>query len=162
MAWNLLRLIPNKAPPHTIPRGIIVKRAFPSLFLLALLALTALAPAARAADDTVSIPLSDVSETAKFYKLDVDGVTVKYFLLKAPDGTVRAALDACDVCYPEKKGYKQAGEFMICANCGMKFHVSRVAMVKGGCNPHPLPNKVEGDKVIISKSDLAQGVKYFK
>nr|WP_279355714.1 DUF2318 domain-containing protein [Fundidesulfovibrio agrisoli] len=121
-----------------------------------------MAPAARAADDTVSIPLSDVSDSAKFYKLDVDGVTVKYFVIKAPDGTVRSALDACDVCFPEKKGYKQSGDVMVCVNCGQKFHVSRVGMVKGGCNPHPLPNKVEGDKVVIQKSDLAQGVKYFK
>ncbi|WP_243311216.1 DUF2318 domain-containing protein [Fundidesulfovibrio agrisoli] len=130
--------------------------------LLPLLLLLALAPAARAADDTVSIPLSDVSDSAKFYKLDVDGVTVKYFVIKAPDGTVRSALDACDVCFPEKKGYKQSGDVMVCVNCGQKFHVSRVGMVKGGCNPHPLPNKVEGDKVVIQKSDLAQGVKYFK
>lgn len=130
--------------------------------LLPLLLLLALAPAARAADDTVSIPLSDVSDSAKFYKFDANGVTVKYFMIKAPDGSVRSALDACDVCFPEKKGYKQSGDVMVCVNCGMKFPVSRVGMVKGGCNPHPLPNKVEGDKVVIQKSDLALGVKYFK
>ncbi|MFP5221724.1 MAG: DUF2318 domain-containing protein [Acidobacteriota bacterium] len=136
-----------------------------ALFLAALLALAviiALPLAVRAADDTVKIPVKDVSETAKFYKFDADGVTVKYFLIKAPDGSVRAALDACDACYPEKKGYKQAGEFMICQNCGMKFHVSRVSMVKGGCNPHPVASKVEGDDVVITKAELASGVKYFK
>lgn len=130
--------------------------------LLLLLLLLALPLAASAADDAVKIPLKDVSDSAKFYKLDVDGTTVKYFVLKAPDGTVRSALDACDVCFPEKKGYKQQGEFMICTNCGQKFHVSRVGMVKGGCNPHPLTNKVEGSDVVILKSDLALGVKYFK
>jgi len=130
--------------------------------LLPLLLLLALPLAAHAADDTVKIPLKDVSETAKFYKLDVNGTTVKYFVVKAPDGTVRTALDACDVCFPEKKGYKQQGEFMICVNCGQKFHVSRVGMIKGGCNPHPVPNKVEGSDVVISKDDLAQGIKYFQ
>jgi uncharacterized membrane protein len=130
--------------------------------LLPLLLLLALPLAARAADDTVKIPVKDVSDTAKFYKLDVNGTTVKYFVVKAPDGTVRSALDACDVCFPEKKGYKQQGEFMVCVNCGQKFHVSRVGLVKGGCNPHPLPNKVDGDSVVISKDDLAQGVKYFQ
>lgn len=136
-----------------------------ALFLAALLALAviiALPLAVRAAEDAVKIPVKDVSETAKFYKFDADGVTVKYFLIKAPDGSVRAALDACDACYPEKKGYKQSGEFMICQNCGMKFHVSRVSMVKGGCNPHPVASKVEGDSVVISKAELASGVKYFK
>jgi len=131
------------------------------LLLFAAVSLFALPQVVRA-QDVVRIPLSDVSDTAKFYKLDVDGTTVKYFLIKAPDGTVRSALDACDVCYPEKKGYKQAGEFMICVNCGQKFHVSRVGLVKGGCNPHPLPNSVQGSDVVINKSDLALGVKYFK
>lgn len=129
--------------------------------LLPLLLLLALCSAALA-DDTVKIPLADVSETAKYYKFDADGTTVKYFLVKAPDGTVRSALDACDVCFPEKKGYKQSGEFMICVNCGMRFHISRVGMVKGGCNPHPVANKVEGSDVTLSKAELAQGVKYFK
>ncbi len=142
-----------------------MKRALPLLVLAALtvFALTAaLLPAARAADDVVKIPVADISSTAKFFKFDADGVTVKYFLVKAPDGTIRSALDACDVCFPAKKGYKQDGEFMICVNCGQKFHVSRVGMVKGGCNPHPVKNTVEGDHVVISKADLTEGVRYFK
>ncbi len=134
-----------------------MKRILPLLFILLALPL-----AAMAADDTVKIPAKDVSDTAKFYKFDADGVTIQYFLVKAPDGSIRSALNACDVCFPEKKGYKQSGEFMICVNCGQKFHVSRVGLVKGGCNPHPLPNTVQDGQVSISKADLAQGVKYFK
>lgn len=130
--------------------------------LFALLFVALIPLAARADDDMIKIPLKDVSSTATFYKLDVDGVTVKYFLVKSPDGTVRSALNACDVCFREKKGYKQDGEFMICVNCGQKFHLSRIGMVKGGCNPHPVQNKVDGDQVIISKAELAQGVKYFQ
>ena len=133
--------------------------------LIALLFVALLPLAARAADnagDVVKIPLKDVSETASFHKIDVDGVTVTYFLVKAPDGTVRSALNACDVCFPEKKGYKQDGEFMVCVNCGQKFHLSRIGMVKGGCNPHPVANTIEGDQVLISKDELAQGVKYFR
>ena len=141
-----------------------MKRALPLLFLAALASLTlaSLAVTARAADDVVKIPVAEISDTARFYKFDADGVTVKYFLVKAPDGTIRSALDACDVCFPAQKGYKQAGEFMTCVNCGQKFHVSRVGMVKGGCNPHPVKNTVEGDQVVISKAELAEGVRYFK
>jgi uncharacterized membrane protein len=134
-----------------------VKRIILPLFLF-----LALPMAALTADDTVNIPLKDVSETAKFYKYDASGTTVKYFVLKAPDGTARVALDACEACWPEKKGYKQQGEFMICVNCGMKFHASRVSVAKGGCNPHPVASKVEADQVVIAKSELDQGVKYFK
>ena len=143
-----------------------MKRALPFLLLtaiaLASLTVASLLPAARAADDVVRIPVSEISDTAKYYKIDADGVTVKYFLIKAPDGTIRSALDACDVCFPAKKGYKQSGEFMICTNCGQRFHASRIALVKGGCNPHPLKNTIEGDNVVISKAELAEGVRYFK
>ena len=130
--------------------------------LLPLCILLALPLAALAQDNTVKIPLTEVSETAKFYSYNAGGTTVKYFLIKAPDGTVRSALDACDVCFPYKKGYKQTGEFMLCVNCGLKFHVSRVGLVKGGCNPHPVANTVQGDQVIITKDELALGVKYFQ
>jgi uncharacterized membrane protein len=99
---------------------------------------------------------------AHFYSAKVDGVTVKYFLLKTPDGVVRGAFDACDVCYPEKKGYRQDGNFMICVNCGQKFPLARVGLVKGGCNPHPLEHKEEGGKVVISEDALRDGLKYFK
>lgn len=126
------------------------------------LLLASLSSAAMAGDATVSIPLNNVSDTATLYTYNAGGVSVKYFLVKAPDGTVRSALDACDVCFPSKKGYKQTGEFMTCVNCGQKFHISRVGMLKGGCNPHPVANTVEGDKVLLSKDELAQGVKYFQ
>jgi uncharacterized membrane protein len=33
--------------------------------------------------------------------------------------------------------------------------------VKGGCNPHPLPRKVEGESLVIKKSDIAAGKDYF-
>ena len=35
--------------------------------------------------------------------------TIKYFILKSADGVIRAAFDACDVCWPEGKGYVQDG-----------------------------------------------------
>ena len=130
--------------------------------LIALLFAAFLPAAAHAADDVVKIPMKDVSAEAKFFKETVNGVTVKFFVVKAPDGSVRSALDACDVCFPAKKGYKQTGEFMTCVNCGQKFHVSRVGMTKGGCNPHPVQNTVEGDQVIIKKAELADGLKYFQ
>ena len=126
------------------------------------LLLLSLSVPALADDGSIAIPLKDVSDTAKFYSFNAGATTVKYFLIKAPDNTVRSALDACDVCFPAKKGYKQTGEFMTCVNCGQKFHVSRVGMLKGGCNPHPVANTLEGDKVLISKEELAQGAKYFQ
>ena len=94
------------------------------------------------------------------YKTE-DGVTIRYFILRSSDGVVRAAFDACDVCWPENKGYSQKGDVMVCNNCGKRFPSARINEVRGGCNPAPLSRKVENGNVIILASDLLQGKRYF-
>lgn len=90
-----------------------------------------------------------------------DGVKVRYFVIKSSDGVIRAAYDACDVCWPEGKGYYQQGDMMVCANCGKRFPSVKVNEVKGGCNPAPLERRVENGKVIIRLADIDQGRRYF-
>jgi uncharacterized membrane protein len=132
------------------------------LALAALLACLLLA-AASAQAAGASHDESELSDgKAHFHTAKIDGVSVSYFLLKTPDGVVRAAFNACDVCYPEKKGYRQEGDFMVCANCGKKFPLAKVGEVKGGCNPAPLAHAEENGKVVISEDALRQGVAFFK
>jgi uncharacterized membrane protein len=81
--------------------------------------------------------------------------TISYFILKSTDGVIRAAFDACDVCWPEGKGYVQDGDrSMICRNCGRRFESVKVNEVQGGCNPAPLKRAIEGDQVVIRVDDL--------
>lgn len=87
--------------------------------------------------------------------------TITYFILKSADGVIRAAFDACDVCWPAGKGYVQQGDQMICRNCGRKFDAVRINEVKGGCNPAPLNRRIEGDRLIIQKADILDGRQYF-
>ncbi len=94
------------------------------------------------------------------YKTE-DGLTIRYFIIRSSDGVIRAAFDACDVCWPENKGYSQKGDFMVCKNCGKQFPSARINEVSGGCNPAPLQRKVENGNVIIQVSDILQGKRYF-
>ena len=94
------------------------------------------------------------------YKTD-DGVVIRYFIIKSSDGVTRAAFDACDVCWPENKGYTQQGDVMVCKNCGKRFPSTRINEVHGGCNPAPLKRKVEQGTVIIRVADILQGKRYF-
>lgn len=87
--------------------------------------------------------------------------TVRYFILKSSDGMIRAAFDACDVCWPANKGYYQEGDDMVCRNCGRKFASLLVNEVKGGCNPAPLNRIVENGHVIIQVKDILEGKQYF-
>lgn len=99
---------------------------------------------------------------ARFYQMEANGTTVKFFLVKSRDGVIRAAFDACDVCWREGEGYQQDGEFMTCVYCGRKFHSTRINVVSGGCNPAPLPRVEKDGKVLIKASDIAQGAHYFE
>jgi len=99
---------------------------------------------------------------ARFYSYPAgNGITIKYFILKSADGVIRAAFDACDVCFHEGKGYTQKDDFMVCKNCGRRFSSVRINEVQGGCNPAPLTRIIREDKVILQVKDILEGKQYF-
>jgi uncharacterized membrane protein len=98
---------------------------------------------------------------ARHYEYKKEDVTIKYFILKSSDGIIRAAFDACDVCWSSGKGYYQSGDVMVCRNCGRRFPSVRVNEVKGGCNPAPLYRNIENNKVVIKTNDILEGKQYF-
>ncbi|NIO45004.1 MAG: DUF2318 domain-containing protein [Candidatus Aenigmarchaeota archaeon] len=108
----------------------------------------------------IEIPLSELSENAKWYEYDSDGTAVKFFAVKAKDGSVKTGFDACDVCYNRKKGYSQNGDFMICNNCGNRYPISGLGTENknpGGCWPGYLENNINGKNVVIKEADLEKG-----
>jgi len=142
-----------------------IRFVFALLFVLGLAACSgesASLSKSEGGDNVFSIPLAALDDgQAHFYQADAGGKNVRFFAMKSGDGVYRAAFDACDVCYEAKKGYTQDGEFMVCNNCGQRFHSSRINEVKGGCNPAPLNRVVEGDHLVIALGDIAQGGFYF-
>jgi len=111
----------------------------------------------------VSFPVQAFSDgQAKYFQYPAaNGITVRFFILRSSDGVIRAAYDACDVCWREGKGYYQDGDFMVCRNCGQRFASVKVNEIKGGCNPAPLERTVVGNKLVIQTADILQGVQYF-
>jgi uncharacterized membrane protein len=98
---------------------------------------------------------------AQFFEHRSGNLTVRYFILKSSDGVLRAAFDACDVCWPSGRGYEQQGDEMICRNCDQRFASVLVNDVSGGCNPAPLIRSVQGDQLVITVQDIEQGRRYF-
>ena len=49
----------------------------------------------------LALPLKDISDgKAHYYTATSDkGISVKFFVVKSHDGVIRAAVDACDVCF---------------------------------------------------------------
>jgi uncharacterized membrane protein len=113
--------------------------------------------------NVVTIPLAKVSDgKTHFYKYEDGGKEIAFFAVKASDGSIKTAFDACDACYRDKKGYEQQGDKMNCKNCNQKFAINRLGPnATGGCNPGYLPHQVSGSTISIKTSDLKAGAKYF-
>lgn len=120
-------------------------------------------PMVAAENGTVAIPLAQVSDgQAHFFSFRHGDAAVDFFVLKSRDGVVRAAFDACDVCYHARKGYRQEGDVMVCNNCNQQFRSDLINEVKGGCNPAPLGRNIVDGRLLIAAADLEQGAKYFQ
>jgi len=112
--------------------------------------------------DKVKIPLKALNSGKALFLLQEAGSRqIHYFVLKSPDGRYRTAFDACDVCFRMNRGYRQEGDLMVCNNCGQTFPSAKIGEVKGGCNPHPLASKLEGQYLVIGNGDIAAGKDYF-
>ena len=117
----------------------------------------------KAVNGVVSIPLAKItSGKARYYKFESGGKEIAFFLVKAGDGSIRSAFDACDVCYLEKKGYEQQGDAMLCKNCNKKFAINRIGPHEaGGCNPSSLAHTEVKGSVVIRVEDLQAGARFF-
>ncbi|WP_201765749.1 DUF2318 domain-containing protein [Treponema primitia] len=111
-------------------------------------------------DQDLVIPLGDLSATAQFYPVVIEGVQMEVLAVKAPDGTFRTAFNTCQVCYASGRGYyKQSGNALVCQNCGNRFTMGRVEVSSGGCNPVPIfpqYKTVDSEKITISKDFLVK------
>ena len=127
------------------------------------LAAAAPVPVAQPGASSASYPVVLFADgKAKFFSYTTeDKVNVQYFILKSSDGVIRAAFNACDVCWRAGKGYSQSGDYMVCGNCGRRFISTQINEVQGGCNPAPLKRTMAGDQVIIAVPDILDGKKYF-
>jgi uncharacterized membrane protein len=113
-------------------------------------------------DAAVEFPVSLFSDgKARHFDYQFNGLVIRYFILKSSDGIIRAAFDACDVCWQSGKGYSQSGDVMICNNCNRRFASDRINELHGGCNPAPLTRSIQDDTVAIRIADIVQGHTYF-
>lgn len=99
------------------------------------------------------IPISNISETATFYPLEIEGTKLEVLAVKAPDGSIRTAFNTCQVCYASGRGYyEQEGNVLVCQNCRNRFSTDEVEVTRGGCNPVPITDEYKtatGESITI-------------
>ena len=115
------------------------------------------------AGSDVSLPVATFADgAARFYRyITAAGREVTFFVMKSSDGVVRAAFDACDTCYRERRGYRQQGDVMVCNKCGRTFRSVDINVLQGGCNPAPLERTIIGDRLVLNATSLELGAMYF-
>ena len=104
----------------------------------------------------IEIDPSEVTNSARFYSYDASGTEVRFFAVRGTNGNLRIALDACDVCYSVKKGYRQAGTNMKCNNCGNEYATDGIGTknIEGGCWPSYIPIEEGSGKILVDTKDL--------
>ncbi|MCD8023133.1 MAG: DUF2318 domain-containing protein [Lachnospiraceae bacterium] len=110
----------------------------------------------------IVIDLSEVGETATYYDYDADGTTIEVLAVTATDGSVRLALNTCQVCQGSPYAYfVQEGDSFICQNCRNSFSRDDIGLEAGGCNPVPVTedNYEETDGLITISTDFLEEYK---
>jgi uncharacterized membrane protein len=116
----------------------------------------------KATDGQIVVDAGKLAQnSSRHYNYQEGAAKVRFFLVRDNQGIVRAALDACEVCWREGKGYVMKNGTMFCSNCGRTFALNRIGNVTGGCNPHPIKFELKDNTVIISVQELLNGVSYF-
>ena len=116
-------------------------------------------------EDGVTIEAAAVEDgNAHYFNTTLpSGDPVYFFVVKSPDGKLRAAANGCQVCGGALQGFRQEGDFMVCNTCGNKYPLNNIATEKGGCNPAPIsPDlKVTDGMINISTSELKDIQQFF-
>lgn len=111
----------------------------------------------------VSVPLAKLGDgKTHYFRFEDGGKEIDFLVVKASDGSYRAAFNACDVCFHAKKGYEQKGDMLVCQNCNRQFAINRIGPHEvGGCNPSYLPSQIRGNNLTFATASLKAGTRFF-
>ncbi|MDY4887455.1 MAG: Fe-S-containing protein [Eubacteriales bacterium] len=77
--------------------------------------------------ENLIIPISEITETAKFYPVTVNGTQMEVIAVRDSNGKIRTAFNTCRICYDSGRGYyKQEGKALVCQNCGNRFTADQI------------------------------------
>lgn len=107
-------------------------------------------PEAVQTDGKQQVPVDSLGDRVAFIDYDSNGTAMRVMLYKGEDGTVRGALNTCQVCAGSPYAYfEQEGSDVVCQNCGNHFSVDDIGDTHGGCNPVPLEVSRDGKYTVI-------------
>jgi len=97
----------------------------------------------------------------KFYRYTVGKRTVVFLVARTNDGQLKTAFDACITCYPHRKGYACESGRVVCVYCGTAFELEELGVGRGNCVPIQIKHTIDGNDVIIDRSTIEAGARWF-
>ena len=112
------------------------------------------ARAIEATGNEVRVPLAEVNDSnLHVYSVDANGTSLRFLVIRKPNGSWGTALDACLIC--GMAGYRQDGSNVVCRNCASAIYIPTIGEA-GGCNPVGVPSRTENGALVIDVSTLAE------
>ncbi|MDR2123481.1 MAG: DUF2318 domain-containing protein [Desulfovibrio sp.] len=110
--------------------------------------------ATQATEGLIRLPLSEVNDGAlhRYVYTSRKDVQIRYIVIKKSESAYGVGLDACDVCGAGGGYYERKGQ-VVCTLCDVVMNKSTIGFA-GGCNPVPLPFRIEGGLLLIDIEDL--------
>lgn len=107
-------------------------------------------------EQSVVIPLASLKPgELMFYTYEDKGRKISFFVF-SHDGAVHSFFDACDSCYPEKKGYRAEQGAIVCRACGERYRIENIKDGFGSCFPVRLPGETVGDSYRIAVGSITE------
>jgi len=85
---------------------------------------------------------------------------ISFFVVKI-DNTVLSFLDACNACYPHKRGYKYDHGMIVCLYCKEKYLMNEIAAGSGNCYPIKLSGRIQAGRYLIAVLSLEKNANKF-
>ena len=120
-------------------------------------------PVVVPAADRVSIRLAAVNNGGvHFFTYKHGGKNINFFVRTDGTGKLQAHFDACYSCFKYKLGYVREANQVVCIACRIGYDLDDVVWdYVGACAPINLKSGIAGHHLVIERSRLEKGKRFF-
>jgi uncharacterized membrane protein len=111
----------------------------------------------------VNIRLADVNNGAvHFFTYKLGRKNINFFVRSDGSGKLRTHFDACYSCFKYKLGYVREGNQVVCIACRIGYNLDQeIWDYVGACAPIILSSRIADNHLVIRRSLLEKGKKFF-
>ena len=96
-----------------------------------------------------------------FYSLSIDGREISFFIVNI-NNDIQSYFNGCRECYAYKAGLAYEEGYMRCRQCNERWSLQSLTDGTGNCHPVPLKGTVKGNKYIITRDTIMEGIRFFQ